>query len=71
MQRYSARQEKVHDPRIISIHLNSEIREDVSLQNKIIRTTRRNKRRERDEKIGRDGSIIRKDVQAEGRYRER
>lgn len=75
-QRYSAKQERVR----ISIRLNSkfgnadEFREDVSSQNKIIHDERKREeiKRERDEKIRlRDGSIIRKDIPAEGRYRER
>lgn len=54
--------------------MNFVIREDVSSQNKIIHDERKREeiKRKRDEKIRlRDGSIIRKDIPAEGRYRER
>ena len=76
-QRYSAKQERV---KRISIRLNSkfgnadEFRKDVSSRNKIIHDERKREeiKRKRDEKIRlRDGSIIRKDIPAEGRYRER
>lgn len=56
--------------------MNLAIREHVSSQNKTIhdgkkkRRRRREQEREREIRL-RDGSIIRKDVAAEGRYRER
>ena len=59
--------------------MNLAIREHVSSQNKTIhdgkkkrRRRRRRREQEREREIRlRDGSIIRKDVAAEGRYRER